>query len=28
MADTVRQSMKLGLPRLREQLSPSPLKDL
>ncbi len=28
MADIMRQSMKLGLPKLREQLSPSPLKDL
>ncbi len=25
MADIMRQSMKLGLPKLREQLSPSPL---
>jgi hypothetical protein len=28
MADIMRQSMKLGLPKLREQLSPSPLKNL
>jgi hypothetical protein len=26
MADAMRQSMKLGLPRLREQLSAAPLK--
>jgi hypothetical protein len=26
MADAMRQSMKLGLPKLREQLAPSPLK--
>jgi len=28
MADIMRQSMKLGLPRLREHLSTHPLKDL
>jgi hypothetical protein len=28
MADIMRQSMKLGLPKLREQLSPGPLKNL
>jgi hypothetical protein len=28
MADIMRQSMKLGLPKLREQLSPDPLKNL
>ena len=28
MADIMRQSMKLGLPKLREQLSTHPLKDL
>jgi len=28
MADIMRQSMKLGLPKLREQLSPAPLKNL
>jgi hypothetical protein len=28
MADIMRQSMKLGLPKLREQLSPEPLKNL
>jgi hypothetical protein len=28
MADTMRQSMKLGLPKLREQLSPDPLRNL
>jgi hypothetical protein len=28
MADAMRQSMRLGLPRLREQLSASPLKPL
>ncbi len=28
MADIMRQSMKLGLPKLREQLSTSPLKGL
>jgi hypothetical protein len=28
MADIMRQSMKLGLPKLREQLSPDPLKSL
>jgi len=28
LADIMRQSMKLGLPKLREQLSPDPLKDL
>jgi len=28
MADIMRQSMKLGLPKLREQLSPNPLKNL
>ena len=28
MADIMRQSMKLGLPKLREQLSPNPLKSL
>ena len=28
MADTMRQSMKLGLPKLREQLTPQPLKNL
>jgi hypothetical protein len=28
MADIMRQSMKLGLPKLREQLSPDPLKKL
>ena len=28
MADIMRQSMKLGLPKLREKLSPNPLKNL
>jgi len=28
MADIMRQSMKLGLPKLREKLSPDPLKTL
>jgi hypothetical protein len=28
MADIMRQSMKLGLPKLREQLSPGPLENL
>jgi len=28
MADIMRQSMKVGLPKLREQLSPNPLKGL
>jgi hypothetical protein len=28
MADIMRQSMKLGLPELREQLSPDPLENL
>ena len=28
MADIMRQSMKLGLPRLREQLAPEPPKNL
>jgi len=28
MADIMRQSMKLGLPKLRDQLSPDPLKKL
>ncbi|MGD0813052.1 MAG: hypothetical protein ABSA83_05570 [Verrucomicrobiota bacterium] len=28
MADIMRQSMKLGLPRLRDQLSPDPLRNL
>ena len=28
MADIMRQSMKLGLPKLREQLSPDPLRKL
>lgn len=28
MADIMRQSMRLGLPKLREQLSPDPLKDM
>ena len=28
MADIMRQSMKLGLPKLREQLSPDPLRSL
>ena len=28
MADILRQSMKLGLPKLREQLAPNPLKGL
>src|ERR1700691_5640520 len=28
MADIMRQSMKLGLPKLREQLSPDPLRNL
>jgi hypothetical protein len=28
MADTMRQSMKLGLPKLREQSSPDPVKNL
>jgi hypothetical protein len=28
MADVMRQSMKLGLPKLRDQLSPEPLKNL
>jgi hypothetical protein len=27
MADIMRQSMRLGLPKLREQLSPDPLKN-
>jgi hypothetical protein len=28
MADIMRQSMKLGLPKLREQLAPEPPKNL
>ena len=28
MADIMRQSMKLGLPKLRDQLSPDPLKNI
>ena len=28
MADIMRQSMRLGLPKLREQLCPDPLKNL
>jgi hypothetical protein len=28
MADIMRQSMKLGLPKLRDQLSPDPLRNL
>ena len=28
MADIIQQSLKLGLPRLREQLSPDPLQNL
>jgi len=28
MADAMRQSMKLGLPKLKEQLCPTPLKPL
>ena len=28
MADIMRQSMRLGLPRLREQLTPNPLTNL
>jgi hypothetical protein len=28
MADIMRQSMKLGLPKLREQLSPDPLRNV
>ncbi|HZM04884.1 MAG TPA: hypothetical protein VFC44_17935 [Candidatus Saccharimonadales bacterium] len=28
MADIMRQSMKLGLPKLREQLSPDPVRNL
>jgi hypothetical protein len=28
MADIMRESMRLGLPKLREQLSPDPLKNL